>query len=91
MTTWPDGFVRMGATGRVVLVLIFLSLKSKNRRQLPKSRGSAIIAGVGALGGLILLVRAALDHDTGGAIRYAIFLALLAILVVAVSRRRGDV
>jgi hypothetical protein len=73
-----------------MLALIFVSLKSKNGQALPKSRGSAIGAGIFGLGGLISLVGAALAGDTGGAIRYAILLVLLAILVLAVLRRRGD-
>jgi hypothetical protein len=73
-----------------MLALIFLSLKSKNGQALPKSRGSAIGAGIFGLGALGALVGAALAGDTGDAIRYAILLVLLAILVLAVLRRRGD-
>jgi len=72
-----------------MLALIFLSLKSKNGQALPKSRGSAIGAGVFGLGSLISLVGAALAGDTDDAIRYAILLVLLAILVLAVLRRRN--
>jgi hypothetical protein len=73
-----------------MLALIFVSLKSKNGQALPKSRALAIAAGIFALGGLIGLVGAALAGDTGGAIRYAILLVLLAILVLAEWRGRGD-
>jgi FtsH-binding integral membrane protein len=72
-----------------MLVLIFVSMKTRNAQPLA-TRRSAIFAGLAALGGMISLVGAAVDQDTGGIIRYALFLALLAILVVAVSRRRGD-
>ena len=82
----------LGWTGIVagMLVLVFVSLKSKNGQALPKSRGSSIGAGIFGLGALGGLVAAALAGDTGGAIRYAILLILLAILVLAVLRRRGD-
>jgi hypothetical protein len=73
-----------------MLALIFLSLKSKNGQALPRSRWAAIGAGIFGLGGLISLAGAALAGDTGGAIRYAILLVLLAILVLAVLRRRAD-
>ena len=73
-----------------MLALIFLSLKSKNGQALPKSRGLAIGAGIFGLGVVGSLVVAALAGDTGGAIRYAILLVLLAILVLAVLRPRAD-
>jgi len=72
-----------------MLNLIFLSLKDKSGQPLP-TRRSAIGAALGALGGMIMLAGFAVDHDTGGVLRYAIFLTLLAILVLAVSKRRAD-
>ena len=73
-----------------MLANIFVSLKSKNGQGLPKSRALAIAAGIFAFGALVALVGAAFAGDTGGAIRYAILLVLLAILVLAKWRRRGD-
>ena len=72
------GFIYLASTDK---------LKDKYGQPLPlRSRGAAIGAGFAGLSFLLSIVGAILDRDRAGAINYAILLALLATLVLIVSR-----